>query len=54
MCGVDGERGVDWRFVRMSSRGEAIVDKIDRERIPDRRGVRTGEGERGGRVVFRR
>ena len=53
VCGVEGEGGVLWRLVRMSSRGEAMDVTSVRAVIPAVRGT-SGAGSNGGRVSFRR
>ena len=54
VCGFSGESGVDWRLVRISSRGEAMVLIADRANMPATSGTAVSEGIKGGRTTFRR
>ena len=48
VCGWSGDNGVDCRFVRTSSRGEAIEVIKLRESAPAISGVTAGDGENEG------
>lgn len=54
VCGFSGESGVDWRLVRISSRGEAIEAIADRATTPATRGTAVSERINGGRTTFNR
>ena len=54
VCGFSGESGVDWRLVRISSRGEAIEAIADRANTPATSGTPVSERINGGRTTFNR
>ena len=51
---MSDERGVDCRFVRMSSSGDAMEVMIVRERMPAVSGTRVGFEKSGGSASRRR
>lgn len=53
VCGTSADNGVDWRFVRTSSRGETILVIIVRAKIPDARGT-IEDGNTDGRTLCER
>ena len=52
VCGCPGERGVDCKFIRTSSRGDEKVQITDRAVTPATSGARAGDGIRGGKTLF--
>lgn len=52
VCGLSGERGVDCKFVRTSSRGDTHELTMVRASMPEKRGTRAGKGRRGGRTLW--
>lgn len=52
MWGLSGERGVDCKLVRTSSRGEAKEVIAVRAIIPDTSGTMASEGISGGRAEW--